>query len=94
MNRTLEQEKIKSVPKPLTEDRDFQTDRGIYHFDSKLRQLTSFVDKKGEIFNFTQEYHYYIGHRGDNSDFDSRASGAYIFRPTEQIPNSGGISDF
>ena len=48
----LEQEKIKSVPKPLTEDRDFQTDRGIYHFDSKLRQLTSFVNTKGAIFTY------------------------------------------
>ena len=56
----LEQEKIKSVPKPLTEDRDFQTDRGIYHFDSKLKQLTSFVDTKGAIFTYVLGMKKYI----------------------------------
>ena len=29
-----------------------------------------------------------FGHRGDNSDFDSRASGAYIFRPESQFPET------
>ena len=59
----------------------------VINFSSYSIPKTQLNIEKGENFNFTQEYHYYIGHRGDNSDFDSRASGAYIFRPTEEIPN-------
>ncbi|TRY79620.1 hypothetical protein TCAL_12196 [Tigriopus californicus] len=33
------------------------------------------------IYTFNEKYLWYTGHRGDNSNFDKRASGAYIFRP-------------
>ena len=31
---------------------------------------------------------YYIGSRGDNSVFKKRASGAYVFRPSELFPEA------
>ena len=37
--------------------------------------------RQGVVFNFSQEFLYYVGHRGNNTEFDFRASGAYIFRP-------------
>ena len=64
------------------------TERGIYHFSAEVQQLTSFINNEGVEFRFTQGYSYYVGHRGDNSDFDSRASGAYIFRPESQFPET------
>ena len=64
------------------------TERGIYHFSAEFQQLTSFINNEGVEFQFIQGYSYYIGHRGDNSDFDSRASGAYIFRPENPNPET------
>ena len=72
----------------MIEDEDFVTERGIYHFSAEVQQLTSFINNEGVEFRFTQGYLYYVGHRGDNSDFDSRASGAYIFRPESQFPET------
>ena len=36
---------------------------------------------QGQTFVFKQSFAYYLGHRGNNSEFEFRASGAYIFRP-------------
>ena len=35
-----------------------------------------------------QDYYYYIGHTGNNSDADMQASNNYIFRPVNEIPIS------
>ena len=48
-------------------------------------QITSVV-RNGQNINFTQAFGFYEGHAGHNQGFDDRASGAYIFRPSKQIP--------
>ena len=62
----------------------FETQRGKYYFDGE--KLSAFQSLDGTFYNFTQEYFYYIGHRGNNTEFDFRASGAYIFRPESSEP--------
>ena len=47
-------------------------------------QLTNFILSNGEKVSFTNDFELYKGHDGDNSKFEKRASGAYIFRPAEQ----------
>ena len=47
-----------------------------------------FEGKDGNAMNLNQELMWYTGHRGNNSEFEYRASGAYIFRPLETEPNS------
>ena len=70
----------------LDTDRVFVTEKGSYFFSSESNSLRSFTDLKGNTFNFSQDYFYYIAHRGNNSEFEFRASGAYIFRPENQDP--------
>ena len=62
----------------------FDTPKGKYYFDGQ--KLSAFQNLDGTFYNFTQEYFYYIGHRGNNTEFDFRASGAYIFRPESHEP--------
>ena len=70
--------------KILKEAQIFETQRGNYYFDGQ--KLSAFQSLDGTFYNFTQEYFYYIGHRGNNTEFDFRASGAYIFRPESSDP--------
>ena len=44
----------------------------------------------GEESKFDLDIMYYVGHRGNNSEFEFRASGAYIFRPDGDNPISFG----
>jgi len=49
-----------------------------------LKQVNEFLLEDGESgarFNFKAELRYYKGMRGSSEDAESRASGAYIFRP-------------
>lgn len=43
------------------------------------------VQWKKEDIKVTQSFHYYIGAVGNNSNFENRASGAYIFRPNQSV---------
>lgn len=36
-----------------------------------------------------QNFYYYLGMSGDNSKFEKRASGAYIFRPNTTLSGGG-----
>ena len=75
----------------IQDDQIFTTNAGSYFYDSSKKQVTSFTDNFGTVYNFSQEFMYYIGHRGNNSEFDFRASGAYIFRPESQEPVKLGL---
>ena len=77
---------FEKMPRILEDDTVFVTERGSFHYSHDEKSLKSFVNTQGVVFNFTQEFMYYIGHRGDNSEFEYRASGAYIFRPLNQEP--------
>ena len=60
--------------------------------------LTSEADFKDEVKNIDlevkMELMYYKGHRGNNSEFEFRASGAYIFRPDgDQAESFGDPTD-
>ena len=44
----------------------------------------------GKESEFDLDIMYYVGHRGNNSEFEFRASGAYIFRPDGDDPISFG----
>lgn len=50
--------------------------------DTDTGLLTSVTDLvTSTVYSVQQNFYYYEGHPGDNHDADSRASGAYIFRP-------------
>ena len=44
--------------------------------------------------SYAPTFDYYKGHRGNNTEFDFRASGAYVFRPLEQEPVRIPFIDF
>ena len=46
----------------------------------------SHVIQNNQIQSLEQSFGYYEGHPGNNSQFEFRASGAYIFRPLTQTP--------
>ena len=77
-------QKPSNTERMLDGEEIFVTENGKYYFDGT--KLNAYQSNNGTFFNFTQEYFYYIGHRGNNSEFDFRASGAYIFRPESQDP--------
>ena len=72
----------------LEGDEVFVTEKGTYYYNHEDKQLKSYTNMEGSVFNFSQEFLYYVGHRGNNSEFDFRASGAYIFRPQSQVPTN------
>lgn len=50
--------------------------------------LLQSITLNGNYLAVKQELMYYIGSRGSNLGFDSRASGAYIFRPHPDHPEA------
>lgn len=46
------------------------------------------VTFNGTTHEISQELMYYEGAQGDNSEFERRASGAYIFRPSPEKPDA------
>lgn len=54
-------------------------------FNNKEGRLTDIIIN-GQVKSLEHTFGYYEGHPGNNSEFRFRASGAYIFRPTEQTP--------
>lgn len=54
-------------------------------FSNKEGLLTDIIIK-GQVKSLEHNFGYYEGHPGNNSEFEFRASGAYIFRPSEQKP--------
>ncbi|XP_049516029.1 lysosomal alpha-mannosidase-like isoform X2 [Dermacentor silvarum] len=48
--------------------------------------LLSAISWKGTTIRVNQSFYWYLGHPGNNSQFQYRASGAYIFRPEDQEP--------
>lgn len=94
--------KAKSRNNKLRQKRKLRGDQG---FSLKGKDFEALFDKDGRIegvrlssggtVQLEQSFLYYIGMNGNNSKFENRASGAYIFRPngTEAIPlTSGKIS--
>lgn len=55
-----------------------------FNKDGSIKSITT---DKGKVINLKQKFGFYIGHVGDNRDFNRRASGAYIFRPKKQTPD-------
>jgi len=51
------------------------------HLDTSTGQTQKVVLDSGEEIKFEQKFAYYIGMSGDNSAWEKRASGAYVFRP-------------
>ncbi|XP_059093937.1 lysosomal alpha-mannosidase-like [Tigriopus californicus] len=45
------------------------------------------LSHNGNVLDVTQDYVWYEGHPGNNSEFEFRASGAYIFRPWHEKPH-------
>jgi len=58
--------------------------------DSNSGSLTIIDKPTGKKSLLKYELMYYPGHRGNNSEFEFRASGAYIFRPGQDEPVSLG----
>lgn len=57
-------------------------------FDSISGLLKSVVKGDVEV-PVNQNFYYYLGMSGDNSKFEKRASGAYIFRPNTTLSGRG-----
>lgn len=45
----------------------------------------------GTTYKISQELMYYEGAQGTNEEFEKRASGAYIFRPSPDHPNATAV---
>ncbi|GBN36329.1 Lysosomal alpha-mannosidase [Araneus ventricosus] len=64
------------------------------YVDSKSGLLRQLQLADGTNLTVNQSFYWYRGMNGDNSNFDKRASGAYIFRPngTEPIPLGNNVT--
>ncbi|CAL1274579.1 unnamed protein product [Larinioides sclopetarius] len=64
------------------------------YVDSKSGLLRQLQLADGTNLTVNQSFYWYRGMNGDNSNFDKRASGAYIFRPngTEPIPLGSNVT--
>lgn len=51
------------------------------------------VEFNGTVHDISQELLYYEGAQGDNTEFEKRASGAYIFRPSPDQPEAVTAAD-
>jgi len=54
-----------------------------WNYNPYQGMLTIKRGHKSEPVNIKNEFLYYLGHDGDNQKFENRASGAYIFRPSD-----------
>ena len=62
-----------------------------------IDRVTGFVTsivKNGEEFPLDQKFYYYESFVGNNDDPESRSSGAYVFRPSNQEPTQIGTSSY
>jgi lysosomal alpha-mannosidase len=77
------------------DDNYFGTEANGFGVDTTSGRLKS-VTIKGKTLNITQDFLYYTGSNGNNGGSENRASGAYIFRPTqtEAIPITTDLRDF
>lgn len=55
------------------------------HLDTSTGQTQKVVLDDGKEIKFEHDFKYYLGMSGDNSKFEKRASGAYIFRPNGTV---------
>lgn len=84
--------KSRSAKRILTENDKFELDTGL--FTSVITKGKSQLRFRKDVnYTFNEEFLWYTGHRGDNSNFDKRASGAYIFRPDGQTAENLVITD-
>ena len=73
--------KINQLNKSLSENGVLEGLGFKLHLDTSTGATRKVVLENGEEIKFEYEYKYYLGMNGDNSKFEKRASGAYIFRP-------------
>lgn len=58
-------------------------------FDAETGMLKSMQNLESSItISLSQDFVYYVGHKGNNSKSEFQASGAYIFRPNQSEPYS------
>jgi len=75
-------EKKMSASVPKADNLIIQNEYLTVTVDGNSGLLTSIADvATGKVYNVQQNFYYYLGMNGDNSNEDNRASGAYIFRP-------------
>ncbi|CAG0884875.1 unnamed protein product [Cyprideis torosa] len=86
MRDSVQSKKGKEFPVPPHESRIFTNGLINFTLDGGSGLLSS-IEVEGIKLNVKQELMYYIGHPGNNSEFEFRASGAYIFRPLQQSPS-------
>ncbi|CAG7723264.1 unnamed protein product [Allacma fusca] len=87
---SVENSRRRFLPKmslsPPNEDFSIENSVGLTcEFDGTTGLIQKIRRGNSEI-QLSQNFYYYHGMKGNNSDFDSRASGAYIFRPNGTSP--------
>ena len=92
IHRSRETARVQPMLKTLQRKKKIQIGRNnkrIYLEDGSTSVY--YLDTKQNIAtDISMEMMYYRGHRGDNSQFEYRASGAYVFRPDGDLPVSFG----
>merc|ERR1712130_609961 len=81
-----EPKNVVSIAQPFTIEEEVSSNGGRTLF--YLPEVNEFLledAESGTRFNFKAELRYYNGMRGSSVDADSRASGAYIFRPDGEL---------
>lgn len=75
----------------IQQGEDFELNNGLVSisFDAATARMKKFGNLQSNIFTtLKQNYLYYIGHAGNNSNPDVQASNNYIFRPVNDVPTS------
>ncbi|XP_029636473.1 lysosomal alpha-mannosidase [Octopus sinensis] len=85
IQRTLSQ----VIPVDLGTDFEIKNDKIAISFNGKTGRMQGISNLESKISaSVVQDYYYYIGHPGNNSDTDTQASNNYIFRPLNNTPSS------
>ncbi|XP_076263635.1 lysosomal alpha-mannosidase-like [Rhynchophorus ferrugineus] len=84
LDKSIKPEKI--LPVNLKDVRKIGTAGASLDLDPETGRITR-ISMEDTAISLNQNFYTYNGFVGDNSLFESRSSGAYIFRPTSDTPN-------
>lgn len=88
-DNVIQQSLSQIIPVELGKDFEIKNDKISISFNGKTGRMQGFSNLESKISaSLAQDYYYYMGHPGNNSNSNEQASNNYIFRPLNNTPTS------